>query len=107
MLWAWGAAADSAFAELPEEIGARFADVQRAVRDGRSPELRETAHRLAGLAEHFGLAQVAAACRRLEGAAPRNADPTAEASRLAEALATIDWGVYAVEPDARRTADVT
>ena len=37
----------------------------------------------------------------------RNADPTAEASRLAEALATIDWGVYAVEPDAGRTADVT
>jgi CheY-like chemotaxis protein/two-component sensor histidine kinase len=93
---ALGPAADAIFAELPGEVEALLVDLETALRAGVADEAGAAAHRLAGLAEHFGLAELAEECRRLEHLAAHRPIGVALADgdtqrALRTAVGRIDW----------------
>jgi CheY-like chemotaxis protein/anti-sigma regulatory factor (Ser/Thr protein kinase) len=96
---ALGPAADQVFAELPAELNALTKAALDSLDAGRGSDVVDASHRLAGLAEHFGLAQVADAARALEIAArePQTLAPaerSSHAREIREAVAAVPWRRY-------------
>lgn len=101
LLEALGPAAAPVFAELPGETDALLAEVLAALKNGEGPAVAAASHRLAGLAEHFGLEEVAAEARRLEQEARGLAVLSPAAAQGAEAAlqaarARLDWSAFAM-----------
>jgi HPt (histidine-containing phosphotransfer) domain-containing protein len=80
------------------------ADLRAAVDGGQADAICGAAHRLAGFAAHFGLGEVAAQARRLEGAALAGdalsaKDAKAGIRAVRAAVRNLDWSPYAVSPE--------
>ncbi|MCR5879495.1 ATP-binding protein [Phenylobacterium sp. J367] len=99
---ALGPEADAIFRELPAQLDRLLAELAAAIRAAApADQVAAAAHRLAGFAAHFGLAEVAAQSRRLEGealadAALTPAPPESALRAIRAAARAVDWGVYAV-----------
>jgi CheY-like chemotaxis protein len=96
---ALGPAADQVFSELPQELEALSKLALAALDGGEMSDVVEASHRLAGLAEHFGLSQVADAARALEAVArdgPRmlREERTSYARRIEAAVAAVSWARF-------------
>lgn len=96
---ALGADAAAIFAELPPQLERLVEELSAAVEGASASEIAAAAHRLSGLAVHFGLGDVAAQSRRLENAALANpALPATEARAALRAIrgaaAKVDWAPY-------------
>lgn len=96
---ALGADAVAIFAELQPQLGRLIEELSEAVDGGEPARIAAAAHRVAGLAAHFGLAEIAAQSRSLESTAL--ADPAALPTHAGVALralrgtaASVDWAPY-------------